>query len=108
MRIPSFGDIGQPEPYTDTNTNGSYDLGEPFTDINGNGQWDADMGAAGLGGPGEIVLYKLEYDLPTMTSLLSNVIGGSDGKITLKASVAVRNEPYPAATSGTGGTGGTP
>ena len=103
---PSFGDIGQPEPYTDVNGNGSYDAGEPFTDINGNGQWDADMGAAGLGGPGEIVLYKLDYDLPTMTSLMSTIIGGADGKITLKASVAVRNEPYPP-TRGSGGTGGT-
>ncbi|MBU7026359.1 MAG: carboxypeptidase regulatory-like domain-containing protein [Theionarchaea archaeon] len=28
------------EPYTDSNTNGSYDLGEPYTDSNGNGQWD--------------------------------------------------------------------
>lgn len=28
------------EAFTDTNLNGSYDLGEPFTDTNGNGQWD--------------------------------------------------------------------
>ncbi len=28
------------EPYTDSNTNGSYDPGEPYTDSNGNGQWD--------------------------------------------------------------------
>ena len=47
---PSFGDIGQPEPWDDQNSNGTYDVGEPYTDINENGQWDPDMGAAGLGG----------------------------------------------------------
>jgi Flp pilus assembly protein TadG len=100
---PSFADIGKPEPYTDTNGNGQYDLGEPYTDINGNGQWDADMGAAGLGGPGEVVLYKVKYKLPTLTMLLTPFIGGEDGKINLSASIAVRNEPYPTNTGTTGG-----
>ena len=36
---PSFGDIGKPEPFTDTApANGSYDAGEAYQDINGNGQ----------------------------------------------------------------------
>lgn len=97
---PSFAQVGQPEPYTDTNANGVYDAGEPYTDINGNGQWDADMGAAGVGGPGDIVLYKVKYNLPTMTPLLSSVLGGADGKVQLSASIAVRNEPYPSSTGG--------
>lgn len=91
---PSFGDIGKPEPYTDNNpANGSYDPGEPFQDINGNGQWDSDMGAAGLGGPGDVVLYTIRFDWPLLTPLLAPVIG-SNGKIALKSSVAVRNEPF--------------
>jgi Flp pilus assembly protein TadG len=97
---PSFAQVGQPEPYTDTNGNGAYDAGEPYTDINGNGQWDADMGAAGVGGPGDIVLYKVKYDLPMMTPLLSTVLGGLDGKVQLSASIAVRNEPYPSSSGG--------
>ncbi|MHA1535943.1 MAG: TadE/TadG family type IV pilus assembly protein [Alphaproteobacteria bacterium] len=97
---PSFSEVGQPEPYTDTNGNGAYDIGEPFTDINVNGQWDADMGAAGVGGPGDIVLYKVKYNLPTMTPLLSTMLGGADGKVQLSASIAVRNEPYPSSTGG--------
>lgn len=97
---PSFAQVGQPEPYTDTNGNGAYDAGEPYTDINGNGQWDADMGAAGVGGPGDIVLYKVKYDLPMMTPLLSTVLGGPDGNVQLSASIAVRNEPYPSSTGG--------
>lgn len=104
---PSFGDIGQPEPWDDQNSNGAYDVGEPYTDINSNGQWDPDMGAAGLGGPGEIVLYKIKYDLGLMTPLMRPIMGGSDGNVTLRASIAVRNEPYPETAGGSGSGGGT-
>jgi len=90
---PSFNDVGKPEPFTDTNGNGNYDTGEPYTDINGNGQWDSDMGAAGLGGPNDIVLYKITTDWRLMTPLMVPLMG-SDGKMTLSASVAVRNEPF--------------
>ena len=58
----NFGDVGQPEPFTDENGNGAYDAGEAFTDVNGNGGWDEDMGAAGLGGPGDVVVYQMSYD----------------------------------------------
>ena len=89
----SFADIGQPEPYTDSNGNGSYDVGEPYNDVNGNGQWDSDMGVAGLGGSGDIVLYTVSYDWTSWTHLIDPLFG-KDGKITLTASTAVRNEPY--------------
>ena len=90
---PSFDSIGQPEPFTDENSNGTFDAGEPYMDVNGNNQWDPDMGAAGLGGPEDIVLYTIEYDWPLMTGMLNGFIG-NDGKIGLRASVVVRNEPY--------------
>lgn len=47
--------VGQPKPYTDENDNGAWNDGEPYTDVNENGTWDDDMGAAGLGGPGDVV-----------------------------------------------------
>ena len=71
---PSFGDIGMPEPYDDINGDGqytsssfthdgiAYPTGEPYEDINGSGAWEDDMGVAGLGGPGEIVLYSIRYN----------------------------------------------
>lgn len=99
---PSFGDIGKPEPFTDNSpANGTYDAGEPFQDINGNGQWDADMGAAGLGGPGEVVLYTIEFDWALMTPLVSPFMG-TGGKLHLTSSVAVRNEPFDAPPAGGG------
>lgn len=87
---PSFSSVGQPEPFTDDNANGSYDAGEDFTDVNGNGTWDDDMGSAGLGGPGDIVVYKVEYEWGLLTDLLKPLIGD----LTLSGSIAVRNEPY--------------
>ena len=91
---PTFDDIGKPEPFTDNApANGTYDAGEAYQDINGNGQWDSDMGAAGLGGPGDIVLYTIEYDWEMMTPLVAPFMG-TGGKLRLKSSVAVKNEPF--------------
>jgi hypothetical protein len=87
----SFGDVGQPEPYEDTNDNGSFDEGEPFDDINGNGGWDADMGQAGLGGPGDVVVYRLRYDWDIMIPIFRPIFGD---QIPLEANIAVRNEPF--------------
>jgi hypothetical protein len=86
----SFGDIGQPEPFTDANGNGSFDEGEAFSDVNGNGHWDEDMGDVGLGGPGDVVLYEIEYTTQSLTPLLSPILGD----IRHLCTVAVRNEPY--------------
>lgn len=89
---PSFEDIGLPEPFTDdAPSNSTYDEGETFNDINGNGQWDPDMGLAGAGGPGDVVVYRVSYEWPLMLGLLSEFFGTS---IDMGASIAVRNEPY--------------
>ena len=58
-------------------------------------------------GPGEIVLYKIKYDIGLMTPLMGPIMGGADGKVTLRASIAVRNEPYPESAGGSGSGGGT-
>jgi hypothetical protein len=86
----SFDQIGAPEPFTDENANGQHDSGEPFNDVNGNGSWDDDMGAAGLGGPGDIVLYEVEYETGALTELFRPIFG----RIVHHAAVAVRNEPF--------------
>lgn len=99
---PSFQDIGQPEPYEDDNpANGAYDAGELYTDVNGNGQWDSDMGAAGLGEPGDVVLYQVGYNWTLLTPLVGH-LAGNGGVIPITASIAVRNEPWE------GGGGGGP
>ena len=87
----NFGDVGQPEPFTDQNANDAYDAGEPFTDVNGNGTWDEDMGAAGLGGPGDVVVYRMSYDWSIIIPFFRLFFGDA---ITLQANIAVRNEPF--------------
>ena len=89
----SFGDVGRGEDFVDGNANGAYDAGETYTDENANGQWDADVGAAGAGGSGEIVVYRMNYAWPLLTPLVGHVIG-NEGGFALRAAVAVRNEPW--------------
>ncbi len=88
-----FDAIGNPEPFVDADGNNSYDVGESFTDINCNGNWDSDAGIAGAGNGSEIVLYTVEHEKNLITGFLGPIIG-DDGKYTLKATVAIRNEPY--------------
>lgn len=90
-----FGDIGRPEPLTrDENGNGRYDGGDQYQDINGNGQWDDDLGLAGLGGAGDIVVYKVHYPWHVKTPVMSTFLVNADGYFPLDVSVVVRNEPY--------------
>ena len=89
----SFSDVEQPEPWTDTDLDGVYDVGEPYSDLNGDGVWSADRGTAGIGDSGEVVLYKIAYDWELMTPYLAPLFG-DDGVLHMTASIAVRNEPY--------------
>lgn len=85
-----FSDIGREEPFADENGNGAYDAGEGFTDVNGNGVWDADVGTVGLGGAGDIVLYRVTHVAPSITGFMD----WATQAVTLQSAVAVRNEPY--------------
>ena len=91
MVYENFGDVGQPEPFTDDNGNDAYDAGEDFNDVNGNGAWDPDMGAAGLGGPGDVVVYQMRYDWDIIIPMFEPFFGEA---ISLSANIAVRNEPF--------------
>lgn len=93
----NFSDIGQPEPLIiDKNGNGVYDAadGDMYQDINGNGAWDADMGVAGLGGAGDIVVYNVHYPWGVKTPIMSTFLADENGNYPLNVSVVVRNEPY--------------
>ncbi|MDZ3830560.1 MAG: TadE/TadG family type IV pilus assembly protein [Sphingopyxis sp.] len=88
----SFEEVGDAEPYTDSNKNESYDAGECFEDINGNGRWDADRGRDGNGGADDVVLYtasvKFDRVLPVWKML------GQPQQVTLSASTVLRNQPF--------------
>ncbi|GAB6053447.1 hypothetical protein JCM17960_22670 [Magnetospira thiophila] len=93
MVYPGFADIGRAESYVDGNGNGAFDAGETFTDENGNGAWDDDVGTAGVGGSGEIVVYRITYPWSVWTPLATQFIG-TGGQLDIGASLVVRNEPW--------------
>ncbi|HYN38213.1 MAG TPA: TadE/TadG family type IV pilus assembly protein [Rhodospirillales bacterium] len=96
---PTFSDVGAGEDFVDGNSNGVYDLGETFKDCNGNGARDADRGTGGTGNSGDVVSYRIDYDWPMWTGMLTPLIGHA-GKLHIQASTAVRNEPWDADSAG--------
>ena len=90
---PVFGDVGRGEDFVDGNANGAFDPGETFTDENGNGAWDSDLGVAGAGESGEVVVYRIYYNWSIMTPFAASFVG-QGGLFTIEASIAVRNEPW--------------
>ena len=94
----SFNNVGSPEPWTDSNGNGKWDSGESYTDVNSNAKWDADQGKAGVGASAQIVQYTVQYDWHVITPFMAPIFGNG-GKVHLKASVVMRNEPWDATTS---------
>jgi Flp pilus assembly protein TadG len=89
-----FASVGKAEKYTDTNTNGQYDVGECFEDVNGNGQWDADLGKSGQGGADDAVLYSMTVSYKRMFPMATMIGWTSNQSIT--ASTVLRNQPYSA------------
>ena len=87
-----FDQIGDAEPWNDSNHNGTPDAGE-YSDINGNGQYDADMGLAGYGNADDIVVYRISYPWLLATPLLSTLVG-QNGVFTITTHAVVKNEPY--------------
>ncbi|MCP4228101.1 MAG: hypothetical protein GY773_32535 [Actinomycetia bacterium] len=67
------------------------ELDDNIAQIQSTRRWDDDMGAAGLGGPGDVVVYRLSYDWNIMIPLFEPIFGET---VTLQANVAVRNEPF--------------
>lgn len=88
----AFKDVGDPEKYTDSNSNNIYDVGECFEDVNGNGQWDNDLGRTGQGGPDDIVYYNINVAYPRLFPMAS-LLGWSSTQ-EISATTVVRNQPY--------------
>ena len=93
-----FNNVGTPEPWVDSNGNGKWDSGESYTDVNSNAKWDADQGKTGVGASAQIVQYTVQYDWHVITPFMAPIFGNG-GKVHLKASVVMRNEPWDYTTS---------
>ncbi len=89
-----FSKIGEPEPFVDANGNGKRDNGENYTDVNGNGVYDTDQGTDGQGGSSAIVLYTVSYPWKIFTPVIGQMMGLTNGQITLTSKAVIKNEPF--------------
>lgn len=87
---PSYAAVTAGEAFDDANGNGQFDSGESFEDANGDGEHDPDVGIAGMGGPGDVVLYRIDYSWSGFTPAWQATVG----TISLYTTVAVQNEPW--------------
>ena len=88
----TFGDVEQPEDFSDLNGDGRCDDGEPVEDANGNGAWDADQGREGPGSARDAVLFVVTVTYPRAFPI-GNLIGLGDN-VTAVADTVLRNQPY--------------
>jgi Flp pilus assembly protein TadG len=87
-----FNDVGQPEPFTDTNNDGICNNGEPFQDTNRNGQWDANRGAVGIGGARDVVLYTVTVSYRRLFPIYALI--GMPQNATVEGTTVLRNQPF--------------
>jgi hypothetical protein len=87
-----FADVGRPEKFTDNNGDGTCNPGEPYVDENRSGQWEADIGKAGNGGAGDVVLYTVTVTYKPI--FLTKSMMGFDTNRTLTAVGVRKNQPF--------------
>ena len=88
----AFPNVGQPEPcIKPVNPPCGGTAGVNYVDVNGNGKWDADMGAAGEGNAGEVVVYTASYPWPLFTPGIKKILGNT---FTISSRTVVMNEPF--------------
>ncbi len=88
----SFNDVKRAEKFSDGNSNGVCDNNEQFEDENKNVLWDNDVGAAGIGGAKDIVLYTVTVTYDRIFPLWAFI--GQSQKNTFSATTVLKNQPY--------------
>jgi hypothetical protein len=86
-----FESLTNPDILKDDNGDGDTDDPGEWTDVDGDGFKD---GADGVGGGGNIVVYRISYPWQVMTPFIARLIGDENGIINLTAYSVVKNEPY--------------
>jgi hypothetical protein len=87
-----FADIERPEQFTDANDNDICDEGEAYVDENSSGQWEEDIGVAGNGGAGDVVMYTAKA---TFTPLFKiPFMPESWSSRTMTATAIKKNQPF--------------
>ncbi len=85
-----FTSLNNPDVLADQNADGDTDDPGEWTDVDGDGFKD---GADGVGGSGNVVVYRISYPWEVMTPLIAQFVS-DNGIINLTAYSVVKNEPY--------------
>ncbi len=88
----NFFDVERAEVFTDSNSDSVCNNSEPYTDENSNGQWDEDVGASGVGGPRDVVLYEVTLVYNRIFPLYRMI--GTTNVQTIRSTTVLRNQPY--------------
>ncbi len=99
-----FADINRAEKFTDKNGDGTCNNGEPYVDENRNGSWDANIGVAGNGGAGDVVLYTVTVKYMPIFKITT--MSGWNSPRVMTAVGVRKNQPY-ANQNGYGSSAGT-
>jgi Flp pilus assembly protein TadG len=87
-----FNDVGRPEDFTDSNSDGRCNNNEPYIDANGNGSWSPSRGKTGLGSARDAVLYTATVSYPRLFPMAG--LAGLPATVTLRGSSVLRNQPF--------------
>lgn len=87
----SFTEVA-PEPFVDTNGNGTREAGECYTDQNANQTWDSDPGTTGQGGANAVALYTMTVSYPRLFPIMG--FFGVSNTQTISSSTLLKNQPY--------------
>lgn len=83
--------ISKPEPLTqDSAPFGQPNIGDCYYDLNKNGLWNSDTS----GGPEDILHYSVSVKHKLLFGITNSILGAENGKVNIKASTTVKNEPY--------------
>lgn len=87
-----FNDVGRPEKWNDTNSDGTCNNGETYVDENRNAGWDSDIGKENNGGAGDVVLYTVTITYKPLfpVPLMQN----DQGERTIVATTVKKNQPF--------------
>lgn len=84
-----FTQVRKPERKTSGGANPPY----CFDDVNSNQTWDTNPSRTGLGGPDDIINYKVTLTYDALFPLVTNVVT-KNKKVVLMSQVTLRNEPF--------------
>jgi len=87
-----FSTVGQPEDFTDLNSDGTCNDGEPYEDANGNGSYDLDRGLSGQGGARDAVVLTATMTFDRFFPVAALI--GLPSTYTSSSSTVLRNQPY--------------